>query len=145
MTFITVCNTCLQPIELRLDPDEVRLVKEMVAEDKTIQCPRLCGGRILMTPSPELSKMVSDSRLRDPVVLTGKELYKALLGAGMPDEIPASPEAVEALLLANKVIGVEVVRDGKSIGITELRLANKTIIHLASGRIGAAVLKITRF
>ena len=144
MIFVTACNTCLQTFELMLVPDDVRLMKELIDENKTIQCPRLCGGRILMTPSKELSKLAADSRLRDPVYLSGQELYKALMGAGMPDEVPSSPEAVEAMLLAHKVVGVKLSHEGKHVFIDELKLDNKTIIHLASGHLGAVVLKITR-
>lgn len=145
MILVTACNSCLQVFEIAISPGETHLLKELVDKAKTVACPRLCGGRILFAPSPELSKLVRDSRMRDPVALTGKELYKAVNGAGMPDEVPSSKEAVEAMLLAHPVIGVGLEQEGKHIFISELRLKNKTIIHLASGRLGAEVLKITRF
>lgn len=145
MILVTVCNSCLQPFELQVSPDETHLLKELLDDSDTIACPRLCGGRVVLTPSKELTDLLADSRLRDPVRMTGKELYKAVNGGGMPDEVPASREAVEALLLAHPVIGVGMDVDGKHISINELRLSNRTIIHLTSGRLGAEVLKITRF
>lgn len=145
MIFLTVCNTCFQPYELSIDPGSTALVKELLDESETVACPRLCGGRILVSDSEAMAALAKDPRLKLPLRISAEELYKAVKGAGLPDEIPNAPEVVESLLLANAVIGVELASDGKHVGISELRLANKTIIHLTSGRLGAEVLKITRF
>jgi hypothetical protein len=144
VTLTTLCNTCLQPFELQVSPDETHLMKEFLAEDMTMPCPRLCGGRILFsTTASDLVKR--GGPLRDPIRLTGKEYFKAAHGGGMPDEVPASKEAVESLLIANHVLAMETEQVGRDVYIHEIRLSNKTIIHLTGGQRGAVVSKITRF
>lgn len=145
MIVTTLCNSCLQSFELQVSSEETYLLREIMGEDSTIDCPRLCGGKILFSSTKGLANMANDPRLRDPVRLTGKELYKAVKGVGLPDEVPSSKEVVEALLVANQVIGAEIEVVGKRIFLHELRLKNRTILHLSSGKHGCEVVKITRF
>jgi hypothetical protein len=140
----TLCNGCLQPFEIQVSPDETHLIKELLNETQEMKCPRLCGGSILFSNNPDFLSMAKDVRLKETLRLTGKELYKAAMGFGLPDEIPMSKETVDAMLTSSPVIGVETEQVGKNIYLHELRLANKTIIHLTSGQQGSQVLKITR-
>lgn len=138
MIINSLCNGCLQPFQLIVEPMDVPLVKEL-ADDKgeSCPCPRLCGGRINLVGQ-------SSAPAREPMTLTGKQLYQAVKGMGLPDEVPKSVEAVDAILRANKVVGVDVEEHNGKYFLHELKLENGCVVHLASGIKGAQVLKITK-
>lgn len=144
MTIHTLCNSCLQVYALQIGPEDSHLVQGLLDDDQTCPCPRLCGGRIILTTQDDLKTLASDGRLYQPLPITGRELFKAVKGVGLPDEIPSSLEAVEALLLSKHVVSVSMQQDGRRIYLHELRLSNGVVLHLAAGQRGAQVLKITR-
>lgn len=140
-----LCNTCLQRFELRVQPGDAALLKQLADEHGLTQCPRLCGGKInLANPSNEAFRaMMAHPGLKDPVPLLVSELYKAVHGGGMPDEVPQSFELAAALFKAHPVESVFLEQDGSSIYLHEIRFGHCTL-HLSAGRRGAQVLKITR-
>jgi hypothetical protein len=141
----SLCQTCFQPYELVYLPPEIPLIKEISDEEGlTCPCPRLCGGRINVVPDSTITDMISGRRLAPVMILTGQGLFKAVQGAGLPDEIAKSPEAIDSLLKANQVVQTTVGEWNGKIYLHELYLSNGTIIHLSSGLVGAQVLKITR-
>lgn len=146
MIIHSLCNTCFQRYELRIHPGDVNLMKMLTDQDGLGVCPRLCGGKInLQTPSDEaLRALAQHPMLKEPVVLSAQELFKAVKGGGMPDEIPKSMELVVALLKSSPVVGVNAEFDGKDVYLREIALENGTSIHLTAGRLGAHVLKVTR-
>lgn len=78
--------------------------------------------------------------------LTFQEFLSALGGFGLPSEIDASPEVVQAMLLAHRVVGSKIAatRSGKRTVLTELLLDNGATLHIAGGGDGPTVYKITR-
>lgn len=139
----SLCNTCFQPFRIVIQTEEAALVKELLDSDGLAACPRLCGGKINLNRDPTIAKMSKDRRLRDSLQITGMELYQAVFGMGLPDEIPKSREAVEALLLAHRIKGVDIeVVDGR-LYLHEIHLGG-VVLHLAAGARGAHVLKLTK-
>lgn len=106
-------------------------------------CPRLCGGKINLIGEPPLD-LEKQIRLKEPMHLTGKQLWVAVQGAGLPDELTQDPTVVEALLKANKVEKVELEQWGDKVFLHELHLENGVVIHLTGGVKGAQVLKLTK-
>jgi hypothetical protein len=145
MIIRSLCNSCFQTYELMVEPGEVHLVKQVATDDGiTCPCPRLCGGKINLAGDPAIEAMTKGQAMRTPLPLSGKELYKAVMGAGLPDEIPQAKETLEALLKANKVVGMMLEEDDKKFYLHELKLENGLTLHLASGLRGAQVLKVTK-
>lgn len=145
MIIHSLCNSCLQPFELAISVSEVSLVKEITDEDgATCPCPRLCGGRINLVGDAVISEMAADRRLRDPIRVTGKQLYQAVNGLGLPDEIPSSKEVLEALLVGSDVVGTVTEEFNRVLFLHEIKLKNGFVIHLGAGLKGAQVLKITK-
>ncbi len=144
MIINSLCNSCLQPYTIVVQPTDVHLMK-MVADEKghTAPCPRLCGGRINIIGDPIINEMASDRRLREPLTVSALELYQAIGGMGLPDEIPKDASVVKALLgqIAESADVEEV--NGK-IYLHELKLKDGITIHLTSGQRGALILKITK-
>lgn len=145
MIIRTLCNTCLQPFELMLEASDLELVKQISDQaGETCPCPRLCGGAILLVMDPTFSQMTNDPRLKNPLRVSGKELFKAVNGAGLPDEIPNDPNVVLAMLKSSPISDASIEVVGKDVLLHELRLQNGVTIHLASGLRGAHVLKMTK-
>lgn len=142
----SLCNTCFQRYEIRVEPNDVPLLKQLADEHWLTGCPRHCGGKInLSNPSDHVFKeLVNNPMLKDPLSLTAQELFKAAKGGGLPDEIPKSMELVVALLKSSPVVGVNAQFDGKNVYLHEIALENGSCIHLAAGSRGAQVLKITK-
>lgn len=141
-----LCQSCLQPYRLMISPEEVPLIRQISENGgHTAPCPRQCGGSINLVGDPAIDALTENARLKDPMTITGTELYRAVNGSGLPDELPKNVETIEAMLVAHKVEGVviEAAVDGRMY-LHELHLANGTAIHLTSGLKGAEVLKITR-
>ena len=145
MIIRTLCNTCLQSFELMLEASDLELVKQISdKEGHTCPCPRLCGGSILLVMDPLSSEMATDSRLKSPLRLGGKELFKAVGGAGLPDEIPRDPDVLRAMLKSSSIWDVSIEAVGNDVFLHEIQLTNGVTIHLASGLRGAHVLKMTK-
>ena len=143
MIFHTVCTSCGQSFRVNVEPGDVPLVKQLVDEEtKTCPCPRLCGGRLPLSSSGGVPE---DSRVfRFPVDLTGKDLYRAVNGAGLPDEIPKDRAVIEAMLRAYRVKDVVLEESGNRYFLHAIELDNGTTVHLCAGSRGAQVLKITK-
>lgn len=141
----SLCNKCYQPYTILLDPSDLPLIKQLASDDgRFVSCPRLCGGQINITMDHDVATMSKDRRLREPMNITGKQLYKAVNGAGLPDEISCSAVTILALLQANKVGSVAFESVGQDLYIHEIRLGDGVVIHLTAGQRGAKVLKITK-
>jgi len=138
----SVCSTCLQPFKILIQVSDVELVKQISTnEGRTCPCPRLCGGEINLVGESELMEGI---RLRDPVELTGIQLFQAVGGLGLADEIPKDLMVIDSLLKANRVESVDLEEVGGNFYIHEIRLHGGMTVHLASGARGAKVLKITK-
>lgn len=145
MILDSLCQNCLQPFELVLEPVDVALIREI--SDKSgafCPCPRLCGGKINVVPDPAIKLMANDQRLRAPMALTGQELYKAVNGLGLPDEVPRTRETIEAHLLAYRITKIDLDERNGRFYLNELQLSNGVTIHLTSGLYGCQVLKLTK-
>lgn len=143
MIIHSVCNSCLQPFTIIVESRDVHLIRQISEEEGQLcPCPKLCGGKINLVGQPALD--VVRDRLKQHIQLTGTELYKAVMGAGLPEEIPRSPEVVEAMLLAHKVVKVNVSQEGITVFLNEIHLENGVVLHLTAGLRGAHVLKITK-
>lgn len=141
----SLCNTCLQRFELLLKPGDAPLLRQIAQESgKFCPCPRLCGGMINLQHDPAIEQLQEGPRLRDPMTLTGAQLYQAVNGAGLPDEIPKDEAVIDSLLRANHIVKCALEHVGDRIYLHELHLSNGSVIHLAAGGRGAQVLKVTR-
>ena len=139
----SLCNSCFQPYELMLEVSDIDLMKQ-IADDKghTVPCPRHCGGRINIVGEPNIGAMTE--MLKQPLHISGKQLYQAVNGLGLPDEVPQSKVALESMLKANKVVDVVLEEWGNHFYLHELVLDNGVVYHFASGQKGAQVLKVTQ-
>ncbi len=127
-----------------MEPGDTELMKTMMDEALTVSCPRLCGGRINVVNSVGVMTMAMAPGLRPPMSLTAKELFRAVKGGGLPDEIEKDPVTIQALLKSSPVVEAVVEEVNGKVYLHELKLAAGTTIHLASGLRGAQVLKITK-
>lgn len=142
----SLCHACFQPYRLMVSPEEIQLLRQISENDgHTAKCPRLCGGSINILGDPSIDNLVEKAQLKEPLSITGTELYRAVNGMGLADELPKNIESLEAILSKNKVTkaDIEVTEDGHFY-LHELHLENGLIVHLTSGLKGAEVLKITR-
>jgi len=142
MIINSVCSTCLQPFKILIQVSDLELVKQISTnEGRTCPCPRLCGGEINLVGEPEL---IEGIRLRDPMELTGLQLFQAVGGLGLADEIPKDTTVIESLFKACKVVSVDLEEVGGNFYLHEIRLEGGVVVHLSSGARGARVLKITK-
>lgn len=145
MIILSVCRTCLQPYEITVSLKEIPLLKQITDErGETCPCPRLCGGDINILPDMDITQLLGATKLREKMPLTGTELYRAVKGLGLADEVPKSPELVHALLTGRKTVSVELETVGSQVFLHEIRLEGGVTLHLAAGARGSQVLKITR-
>lgn len=147
MIINSLCNTCLQPFTIILTADDARLVKQIADESgHTAPCPRMCGGHINLIGDPVISSMAEDPRLREPMTITGLELFQAVGGMGLPDEIPKDLTVIEALLKSNpiKTVSLEKNEVNGKFYLHEMHLEGGIVFHLAAGARGAQILKITK-
>lgn len=145
MIIKSLCNSCLQPFEISVSVSEVPLVKEITNDEgTTCPCPRLCGGAINLVGDPTITEMSNDRRLKEPMRITGRQLYQAVGGLGLPDEIPSSADVLEALLVGAGVAETVTEEFNKAVFLHEIKLKNGTTIHFGAGLKGAQVLKITK-
>lgn len=123
----------------------MELLKQVSTEEgKMCPCPRLCGGSINLVLDPTIVAMSTDKRLRDPILLTGTELYQAVNGMGLPDEIPKDPIVVQSLLKSSAIAAVVVEEVNGKIYLHEMILDTGVTIHLGSGQRGAQIIKLTK-
>ena len=143
MLIHSICNLCFQPFNLVIEMSEIELIKQ-VSDEKgmTAPCPRLCGGRVNLvgSPSPETAL----NAVKMPMTVTGREFFKAVMGAGLPDEIPVSAEVVSGMLKSGKITNIKADQVDGAIYLHEIELDHSVILHLASGSRGATVLKVTK-
>ena len=115
-----------------------------VFEDGRAQCPRLCGGFInVLGLTPVVLADVPDVKLRDPITLTGTQLYQAINGMGLPEEIPKTLSVIESLLKSKAIESFQLEEVNNRFYLHELRLSGGIKIHLTSGPRGAMILKVT--
>lgn len=144
MIINSLCNTCFQPYELLIEASEVELLKQIADESgHTAPCPRLCGGTINIVGDRTIAAMATDPRNRDPLRINGKELYQAVNGLGLPDELPLNKDVIE-LLLNTKVTSIVCNEIGGKYYLGEICFEGDRVMHLTSGPRGAQVLKITK-
>jgi hypothetical protein len=145
MIINSLCNSCLQPYTILVQSSDVHLLKQIADEaGHTCPCPRLCGGAINLIGDPIIDQMSEDRRLKDPINLTAKELYQAVGGMGLPDEVPKDLSVIRALLQASPVKNAMLEEVNGKFYLHELHLQDGVVIHLCSGGRGAQVLKITK-
>lgn len=142
MIIHTLCNACLQAYELWVESGDIGLMKQLVPDGQVpmCPCPRLCGGQILLGENP----LVGDPRLRTPLKISVKELFKAVKGAGLPDEVPKSADLIQALFKGYNVTGIKVEQVGDEVYLHEVMFENGNTVHLGYGPKGARIFKITR-
>jgi hypothetical protein len=139
----SLCNTCFSSFHVTVEPEDVHLLQGLRDDDGLCACPRLCGGKINLGKMP-VADLVNHPAVKPPLSVTARELYKAVQGAGLPDEVPTSVESLFAILKTYRIVNAKMVKDGRIIYLNELTLDNGLIVHLSAGRLGAAVVKITK-
>ncbi len=145
MMIYSLCNTCLQPYRLILQTQDLSLLKQIASEDgQTCKCPRLCGGLINLMGDATIAAMASDKRLKEPLSITGKELFQAINGMGLPDEVHNDPSTVDAFLRSNKIVRIRTEDYNGRLYLHELQLENGVTLHLGAGGRGAQIVKMTK-
>lgn len=151
MAIRSICNSCFQAFEIACapqNPADDSVVSAMLADGLLVEgmlpCPKGCGGRINFFADETIDQLVLGPNMREPLSLTVAELYKALHGGGLPEEIPKSAEVVDALLRANMIASADVEERSGRVYLHVLRLSNGLNIHLSPGVYGAQVTKIVR-
>lgn len=137
MILTTSCDRCSCTFRIFMTPEESHLLDQL-EKDGLAECPRLCGGSIQVKTSSDISS------LKEPLTLSLRELYQAVNGYGLPDEIQTDPVVVESLLKSSKVVSVSTELSGKRVILNSLTLDNGSTLHLVSSSRGACVLKITK-
>ena len=145
MIIRSLCNGCFEPYVITLMPGDVELVKQIQNEKdpRFCKCPRLCGGLINLAGDESLAAMTKLIK-KDPISITGKQLYQAVMGAGLPDEIPKDVLVLTSLLKANRVVGAMAEDIGGKFYLHELKLENGLTFHFSGGPRGAQILKVTK-
>ena len=72
------------------------------------------------------------------------QLYQAVNGLGLADEVPKDMTVIDSVLKANKIVSIDLQEANGNYYLNELRLEGGIIVHLTSGARGARVLKITK-
>jgi hypothetical protein len=139
----SVCNSCFESYMVTLMPGDLELMKQISEDGMTAPCPRLCGGRININGEPAISELAV--RLRKGTYnISGKELYKAVMGAGLPDEIPKDILVLTAMLKSNKIVKTDFEHSNDKFYLHELTLENGVTFHFSGGPRGAQLLKVTK-
>jgi hypothetical protein len=142
----SLCNSCLQAYDLEFTSVDKDLIGQIEVQAGMARCPRHCGGLINIGPVQEFKHVVTEGNrlFKDPIHLTAQELYAAIYGNGLPDEIPRDIDVVESLMIAHKVVGttLEMAPTGE-IYLHSLKLSNDVTVHLGGG-MGPRVVKITK-
>lgn len=142
----SLCTRCFQAYVITIEAGDKALYAQMQDDGSIIKnlisCPRKCGGFITPLNS-------DDIRLKAPVFayalsLTVPELYKAVNGAGLPDEVPKDLDAINALLLVHRVNETMLEEVGRQFLLHGLKLSNGFTIHLGCSPKGPCIVKITK-
>jgi len=133
----------MQPYEILVQVSDVDLVRQLIDEHGLSPCPRLCGGRINVFNDETIKALQHGKQLAPVISLTGKQLYQAVHGAGLPDEVPTSAEVITSILKANKVVDLQLEETDGRFYLHEIKLENGLTIHLGGGA-RARVVKITK-
>jgi len=123
------CLDCGKNFIVRGDED---LLRKCVSE--SVECP-YCGITLKL------------GREKDCVeeAFEVEEFWRAAHGFGLPEEVVAGPEAIEALLLAHRVSSVDVRKTVTGrVEVRTLTLANGVKIHFTSSGEGAVIFKTTK-
>lgn len=136
----TACQNCRQSYNLLLTSEDAHLLDQIRDSETTCPCPRLCGSSVSLVESGDLQR----GEWEHPVTLTGQELYRAVNGMGLPDEVPHDPIVVDSLLKSGKVTRTLMEDIGGRLYLHEISLDNGATIHFSSAAKGACVLKITK-
>lgn len=141
----SLCNSCFQTYVLLFQTSDVELVKQ-ISDDSghTCPCPRLCGGSINLVGEFQIKEMTEKFRLREPINLTGVQLFQAVKGLGLPDEIPTSMEMAQLVLKDRKIETWMLEEKDGFLYLHELHLDNGIVVHLSAGSRGAQILKLTK-
>lgn len=126
-------------------PEEIQIIKQIAdATGHLAPCPRLCGGTINLVGDPGIEKIIDGVKLREPLSITGTELYRAVSGMGLPDEINFNEDVAVSFLKSNRIVEVKTEAYNDRVYINELKLDNGYTIHLSAGIKGAEILKVTK-
>ena len=143
MLIHSLCDKCYQSFKLVLEPADLELVKQVSdAQGFSAPCPKLCGGRINLVGNPSWGGIRFYAG--DAMTVTGKEFYKAVMGGGLPQELPKSAGEIESILKSGKITDMLMEVYNDQVYLHELEIDKETIIHLCSGAKGAQILKITK-
>ena len=87
----------------------------------------------------------SSARNHSTTELDVHSFWNAINGFGLPDEVVAGAEAVEALLLAHRVTAADLIntKSGR-VEVRSLTLANGVKMHFAASGEGAVIFKSTK-
>ena len=79
MIILSLCNSCLQPYQLLIQPSDTELVKQIASQDGHLcPCPRLCGGQINLVGSPLISSEIACRRFAPTITLV--RIFVFLIG-----------------------------------------------------------------
>lgn len=143
------CDSCLQVIRVQGDPEELcRLIAQNPTWKDRLPCVNSgCSGPLKLLTEDVLALLsnVLEPGLIGVVDLTPREMFQALCGFGLPEEVGQAPEVVVALLRSTSIsdVAVRISPSGRTI-IDRLDLSNRLSIHLAASPDGAVAFKITR-
>ena len=141
------CDSCLTVVRFVDDPQVCQSFLEHSIWEGGYPCVRQCGAKMTRIPGGEWEtwKSSHDEGILKLYELSMAELFRAMSGFGLPDELQVEPEYVKALLLSNPITDLLLQRSdsGRTV-IKRLDLKNGLSIHLASSPRGATVYKITR-
>lgn len=141
----SLCNSCFQPYILLVQPSDVALVRDIADENGlTAPCPRLCGGRINLNGDQVIEAIQEGKKLAEPLTITGLELFKAVNGAGLPDEIAKDWDVLVSLFRSNKVVDVNIEEANGKFYLHEVKLERGITVHLGASPRGAIVVKVTK-
>ena len=150
MIILSMCNSCMSRFEILVEPKQVHLIKAVSDKKGTVaKCPRLCGGMINLVGSPGLDsvwKSAKGKAFKAPLKITALELYQAIGGLGLPDEVANDPDVMKSMLLSSRIVGVDLEKESSNdtYYLHEIRLENGVTFHLGSGLRGASVIKMTK-
>jgi hypothetical protein len=141
-TVRAICNHCFTRFEIRLDVQrDATLLKQIAPTEMVCDCPRNCGGKINLTNDEGLDRL--QAPLAPPLSISVTELYQALHGFPLPDEVPKDRVVIKSLLQGQVRDAVVEEHNGRFY-LHEILMQSGVVLHLAAGGRGAQVFKITK-
>lgn len=131
-----MCTFCCEECgeDYRVLGDE-ELLRRCVAIDP--KCPR-CERPLRLGSSPAAKRRLVTE-------LDAQEFWNAINGFGLPEEVEAGPEAIEAMLLAHRVVAADIRNTATSrVEIRSLTLNSGVKLHFAASGEGAVIFKSTK-